>query len=76
MMVTNLKRAGVGSLDLRDVIFLLCAVGALYGVWQLSVPLAWVCGGALGAYLTYASAPAPEEPAPEPPAQPEGQRPR
>jgi hypothetical protein len=49
------------SLDLRDVIFVGCGLAMIWGVHFLSIPWAWICGGAFGMYLTYASTPVEEE---------------
>jgi len=63
------------SLDLRDVIFVGCGLAAIWGVHFLSMPWAWICGGALGMYLTYASAPDVEETPLEPEVVPPAKRP-
>lgn len=45
---------------LRDLIFVGGGAGIVWGVHFWSVPAAWICGGMLGMYLAYASAPTEE----------------
>lgn len=66
MIATRIKERLQGGLPvadgLRDLVFIGGAVAIVFGVSLLSVPAAWVVGGAGLMYLAFASAPPTEEP--------------
>ena len=63
-VIKNIKTSKQGGLDLRDILFLLCVILAVYGSYvQFGLGVACMVGGGSGMYLIYASTPGePEQP--------------